>query len=75
VQITIESGKTTLQAVADAYLFPTPDIYTVTAQFRGMSDNYTVMVGNPSDGTNNGNGGGSGDGQGGGGGISFIWKK
>jgi hypothetical protein len=72
VEITIrgssESEAAADQQVAESYLFPKTDIYTITAQFKGMKDSYAVMVGDLSGGGGN-NGGGSGSS-----GIKIIWK-
>ncbi|MDR0411189.1 MAG: hypothetical protein LBH75_04360 [Treponema sp.] len=75
VHITIESEEVAAESIGNSYLFPAPAVYTVTVQFKGMSDNYMVMVGGSSIGNgSNGNGNGNGNGKGGGPGIVIIWN-
>jgi hypothetical protein len=67
VQITIKSDKVQPVEVTNSYPFSgVEDIYTITAQFRGISNHYTVLVGvltegstgNKSDDPKSGDGGG-----------------
>jgi hypothetical protein len=75
VEITLRGSSEAAadQQVAESYLFPKTDIYTITAQFKGMTDSYAVMVGDLSVG-GNGNGNGNNGNGNGGSGIKIIWK-
>jgi hypothetical protein len=74
VQITIESDKVQPVEVTSTYPFSgVDDIYTITAQFRGMSNKYTVLVGVLTEGSSSNPGNPSDNPNGEGGGIGIVW--